>query len=126
MEEMEERFRKLLLKKDEIRSEEKKHYEVLHRIEAEKKSIVSEIIENKLNELGIKILDKVKSKRNENAKAFLIGVTFTQRPHTYTNETIEYKDYRFTGEFRAIKKDGTISKKEPKFISCDLDLIEKA
>lgn len=68
--------------------------------------------ELKLNELGITLGQKLLIKIQ---MAYIVGVYFRQKPHTYTKNHAEitFDDFEFKGEYKDIKKDGSISKKEP-------------
>lgn len=104
---------------------EKEYYKNAHEIDTEKVTIISKMKELKLNELGINIGDKVID-TNSNDVAFLVGLNFRQKPHTYTKDSskITFDDFEFKGEYKAIKQDGTISKKEP-IISLEFYRLKK-
>lgn len=110
---MEELFKK----SEELRKQsidlEKEYYKNAQTIDTEKEIIINKIKELKLNELGITLGDKVIDKKSN--EAYIIGVGFKQKPHTYTKNRSEitFDDFEFKGEYKDIKKDGSISKKEP-------------
>ena len=110
---MEELFKK----SEELRKQsidlEKEYYKNAQTIDTEKEIIINKIKELKLNELGITLGDKVIDKKSN--EAYIIGVDFKQKPHTYTKNRSEitFDDFEFKGEYKDIKKDGSISKKEP-------------
>lgn len=110
---MEELFKK----SEELRKQsidlEKEYYKNAQTIDTEKEIIINKIKELKLNELGITLGDKVLDKKSN--EAYIVGVDFRQKPHTYTKNRSEitFDDFEFKGEYKDIKKDGSISKKEP-------------
>ncbi len=110
---MEELFKK----SEELRKQsidlEKEYYKNAQAIDTEKEIIINKIKELKLNELGITLGDKVIDKKSN--EVYIVGVDFRQKPHTYTKNRSEitFDDFEFKGEYKDIKKDGSISKKEP-------------
>lgn len=111
---MEELFKKSQALQKQSAELEEEYYKNAHKIKTEKEAIINKIKELKLNELGINIGDKVID-TNSNDVAFLVGLNFRQKPHTYIKDRnkITFDDFEFKGEYKDIKKDGTISKKEP-------------
>ncbi|MFY4796872.1 hypothetical protein ACOTVS_10135 [Aliarcobacter butzleri] len=103
---------------------EKEYYKNAQKINIEKEIIINKMKELKLNELGISLGDKVIDKKSN--EAYIVGVNFRQKPHTYTKNRSEitFDDFEFKGEYRDIKKDGSISKKEP-IISLDFCSLKK-
>lgn len=103
---------------------EKEYYKNAQEIDTEKEIIINKMNELKLNELGITLGDKVIDKKlNE---AYIVGVDFKQKPYTYTKNRSEitFDDFEFKGEYKGIKKDGSISKKEP-IVSLDFYSLKK-
>ena len=104
---------------------EKEFYKKLSIIDDNLKDIKDNIVSLKLKEININIGDKVQDKKTK-VSAFLVGVSFSQAPHTYCNEKpIVLSDYVFRGEYKDIKKDGTIGKKEPMFMPSSILNLEK-
>lgn len=110
---MEELFNKHMKLREQAYDLEKEFYKKAHKISIQRDEVINQIIEIKLNEIGISFGDKVIDKKlNE---AFFIGLDFRQKPHTYikNSDEITIDDFEFKGKYKAVKQDGTISKKEP-------------
>lgn len=121
---MEELFRKNLELQEQRLKLEEEYYKNASKISLERESIVSKMIEIKLNTLGISLGDKVIDKKTN--EAYIVGVDFRQKPHTYlkNKNEITFDDFEFRGEYKDIKKDGSMSKKEP-IISLDFYSLKK-
>ena len=122
---MEDLFRRSQeLRKQGIKLEEEYHKNI-HKINTKKETIINKMKELKLNELGITLGQKVIDKNSN--EAYIIGVYFIQKPHTYTKSHAEitFDDFEFKGEYKDIKKDGSISKKEP-IVSLDFYSLKKS
>ena len=122
---MEDLFRRSQeLRKQGIKLEEEYHKNI-HKINTKKENIINKMKELKLNELGITLGQKVIDKNSN--EAYIVGVYFIQKPHTYTKSHAEitFDDFEFKGEYKDIKKDGSISKKEP-IVSLDFYSLKKS
>lgn len=120
---MKELLQKILLLKDKACELEKEFYKAKGELEDKRKEVIQEMISIKLQELGVSIGDKVIDNR-ENV-AYLVNVYFRQKPITiFKEEETTLEDFEFKGEYKAVKQDGTISKKEP-IVSLDFDSLKK-
>lgn len=120
---MEELLQKSLKIKDKTYELEKEFYRAKSKLEDERKEVIQEMINIKLKELGVSIGDKVTDGK-ENV-AFLVDVDFRQKPLTiFKEEEFTLEDFEFKGEYKAVKQDGTISKKEP-IMSLDFNSLKK-
>lgn len=101
--------RKLLMQNWKL---EKEYFEATNNINIKINDIREKMLKIKIDELGVNIGDKVIDAKGN--KAFLVGVDFRQKPHTYLKkfDEVTLDDFEFRGIYKAILKDGTCGKKE--------------
>ena len=100
---------------------EEQYYKDDYKLKVKMDSITDKMINSKLSELNISVGSKVVDSKTKDI-AFLIGVNFRQKPSSYLKKShdITLDDFEFTGEFKGVKKDGDIMKKDT-FLSLKLE-----